>query len=250
MKKQIVSIAVIILSITLLLSACSSEPKIVKDSSQKSTENSESSEKTKDSNSSKEEASSAEKEGKVESEAEQSKTEDDVKTDEDFVGTLEEIKSETEGEPSKIKAADFSLVDQNSVRHKLSDYKGKVIILNFWQTWCPPCRAEMPDFQKYYEEHGENQEEVVMIGVASPKNPMQIYRDEKMTDNEIADFLKDGGFTYPSLMDYKGDLYRTYQVNAFPSTFFIDKEGYVIGKTPGALSFEQLSKIVDDVLDE
>lgn len=249
MKKQIISIAVIFLSITLLLSACAAEPEIVKNEPQNTSENNESQPASNDP-STKETPAEQKAEEQADATTDQNAAKDDASANEDFVGPLEEIKSETEGGPSKIKAADFSLVDQNSVRHKLEDYQGKVIILNFWQTWCPPCKAEMPDFQKYYDEHGQNQEEIVLLGVSSPKNPLQIYRDESMSDNEIANFLKEAGYSYPSLMDYKGALFATYQVNSFPSTFFIDKEGFIVGKAPGKLSYEQLTKIVDDILAE
>ena len=58
------------------------------------------------------------------------------------------------------------MVDQNGNTHKLSDYKGKTVFLNFWATWCPPCRAEMPDIQKMYEDYGKNTKDLIVLGVA------------------------------------------------------------------------------------
>ena len=67
----------------------------------------------------------------------------------------------------KIKAIDFTLYDQYGKEHKLSDYKGKVVFLNFWATWCPPCKEEMPYIENLYKEYNENNDDVVILGIAS-----------------------------------------------------------------------------------
>ena len=68
----------------------------------------------------------------------------------------------------KILPIDFTLYDQYGKEHTLSEYKGKTIFLNFWATWCPPCREEMPYIDELYEEYNKNQDDVVILGVASP----------------------------------------------------------------------------------
>ena len=66
---------------------------------------------------------------------------------------------------NSAKAPDFNLKDQYGVTHSLENYKGKVIFLNFWATWCPPCKKEMPDIENIYKEYGENKKDVVILGV-------------------------------------------------------------------------------------
>lgn len=68
-----------------------------------------------------------------------------------------------------VPAPDFTLTDQNGNIHTLSDYKGQTVFLNFWATWCPPCRSEMPEIQKLYEEFGYNEGELVVLGIAAPE---------------------------------------------------------------------------------
>lgn len=202
--------------------------------------------------------SSAEESSKGEAPAAESSKEDKVEEaksenkDEDFVGTLESSPSEDTEDaeaPPILHAVDFSLRDQNGDRHNLEDYKGKVIILNFWQTWCPPCRAEMPDFQKVYEKYNENKDDVVILGVASPKNELNTsYTQEQETDEGIAKFLADNNYSYPNLMDYTAELYFQYQVQSFPTTIVVDKEGNLYGYQPGMVREEQLVKVIEDVL--
>lgn len=172
-----------------------------------------------------------------------------AKEGEDFVGTIEEIKEDGDTGNVRLKAADFSLVDQNGERHNFKDYAGKLVVLNFWQTWCPPCRAEMPDFQKVFEKYGENKEDVVILGVASPKNDEQKeYTQEAMNDSQIKEFLENGEYSYPSLMDYTGALYKTHQIMSFPTSFIIGRDGMILGRIPGAIGEEQLSSLLDDFL--
>lgn len=68
----------------------------------------------------------------------------------------------------KIEALDFTLYDKYGKEHKLSDYRGKTVFLNFWATWCPPCRGEMPHIEDLYKEYGQNSKDVIILGVASP----------------------------------------------------------------------------------
>ena len=86
------------------------------------------------------------------------------------IQTIRSLLTEIPETRNKTAAYDFELTDQYGETHRLSDYKGKVIFLNFWGTWCPPCRAEMPDIQKLYEEYAAQGEdaEVVILGAAAP----------------------------------------------------------------------------------
>ena len=96
--------------------------------------------------------------------------------------------AQSEEEIPIIPALDFTLKDQYGNTHSLSDYEGKTIFLNFWGTWCPPCRAEMPEIQKLYENYSrEGEDALIVLGVAAPG-----MRGEG-TGEEIAAFLEENG---------------------------------------------------------
>lgn len=144
-----------------------------------------------------------------------------------------------EKEQELSNAIDFELKDQYGNVHKLSDYKGKTIFMNFWATWCPPCRAEMPDIQKLYESYQKEEDpEVVILGIAGPG-----YGQEKSED-EVKQFLTDNGYTYPVLMDNGGSLFEQYGIYSFPTTFMITKEGKIFGYVSGQLSEEIMKNII------
>ena len=144
----------------------------------------------------------------------------------------------------KVAAVPFELKDQYGKTHTLSEYKGKVIFLNFWATWCPPCRAEMPDIQKLYERSPkEGEGAVIVLGVASPKLGNE--KDEA----GIKAIMDKNGYTYPVLMDAKGELFSAYGIRAIPTTFMIDREGNVYGRVQGALSGENIDKVVKQTLE-
>ncbi|WP_295587485.1 cytochrome c biogenesis protein CcdA [uncultured Oscillibacter sp.] len=135
-------------------------------------------------------------------------------------------------------APDFTLTDQFGQSHTLSDYQGKVVFLNFWATWCGPCRSEMPDIQALYEAHGGNAEDLVVLGVAQPGVGSEGSRED------IAAFLAENGYTYPVVMDEDGSVFARYGIRAFPTTFMISSDGTVYGYVEGALSAE----IMDDIV--
>ena len=152
-----------------------------------------------------------------------------------------EEKQETES--GLTPAIDFILTDQYGNTHKLSDYKGKTVFLNFWATWCPPCRAEMPDIQKLYESADtEGEDALVVLGVAAPN-----LGNEK-SEEEIKAFLEENGYTYPVLMDTTGEVFMSYGVNAFPTTFMITREGEVFGYASGQLNEATMKSIVEQTM--
>lgn len=146
----------------------------------------------------------------------------------------------SETEDSKvIPALDFTLKDQFGNTHTLADYKGKTIFLNFWATWCGPCKAELPDIQKLYEKYSKDtEEEVVVLGVAGPQ------MGNEKTEEEIIEFLEENELTYPVLMDTDWTLFQGYGISSFPTTFMIDKEGNVFGYVPGQLSYDIMEDII------
>ena len=147
---------------------------------------------------------------------------------------------EESGEIPEIPAPDFTLTDQFGETHTLSDYRGQTVFLNFWATWCGPCKMEMPDIQALYENWDENAGDLVVLGVAGPN----IGREGSAED--IAAFLEENGYTYPVVMDDTGALFYQYGISAYPTTFMIDPEGNVFGYVQGAVSRE----IMDDIIQQ
>ena len=147
-------------------------------------------------------------------------------------------------ESNKTPAIDFELKDQYGKTHKLSDYKGKVVFLNFWATWCPPCKMEMPDIQKIYEKYEKQGEksEVIVLSVAAPNT-----QDEKDVEG-IKAFLEENGYTYPVLMDDGGYTFGAYRISSLPTTFMIDKEGNVFGYVQGGLAQEAMESIIEQTI--
>jgi len=143
-----------------------------------------------------------------------------------------------------VAAPDFSLVDQYGNVHNLSDYKGKVVFLNFWATWCPPCNSEMPDIQELYDKYSADpNSEVAILSVAFPD-----YGTETSVDG-IKEFLDTNGYTYPVLMDENADLLLSYYITAYPTTFIINADGYVLGYIPGAMDKETMESVIAQALE-
>lgn len=162
-------------------------------------------------------------------------------------GSGTETETETETEPEtevKIPAIDFTLQDQYGNWHTLSDYKGKTVFLNFWATWCPPCKAEMPDIQKIYETYDqEGEDALVVLGIAAP------LMGQETTQEGIEQFLEANGYTYPVLMDTTGEMFYYYGITAFPTTFMIDRDGNVFGYVSGQLSEELMISIIEQTME-
>lgn len=164
-----------------------------------------------------------------------------TETQEEATETEPEEEEEAAEEVKTIPAIDFTLKDQYGNTHTLSDYKGKTVFLNFWATWCSPCRAEMPDIQKLYEEF--QQEDVVILGVAAPN------LGREKSEEGIKGFLEENGYTYPVVMDTEAEAFQAYGINSFPTTFMIDKDGNVFGYIPGQLSEETMRDIIRQTVD-
>ena len=146
-----------------------------------------------------------------------------------------------------IPAPDFTLIDQYGQTHTLSDYKGKTVFLNFWATWCTPCKREMPDIQALYEAYGENSEDLIILGVANPKTDDSPYNQD-ISQEEIISFLEENQFTFPVVMDTTGDTLMNYAISSFPTTFMIDKEGNIFGYVPGMLTRDMMESIVQQTM--
>ena len=160
----------------------------------------------------------------------------------------QEDSNSSDQEEEVFPAIDFTLTDQYGVQHTLSDYKDKVVFLNFWATWCPPCREEMPDIEAIYKEYGKNQEDVIILGVANPSSHEYPNNVDESKEDIIA-FLEENQLTFPVVFDETGDLLRQYFITAFPTTFLIDKNGNIDGYAAGKLTKNIMINSIDQTLE-
>lgn len=146
---------------------------------------------------------------------------------------------EAEGtEPEKQLAPDFTVYDLEGDPHKLSDFRGKPVILNFWASWCGPCKMEMPDFDEKYQAYGD-QVHFLMVNLTD---------GSQETVETASKFITDQGYTFPVYFDTAMEGAIAYGVNAVPVTYFVDAEGSFVAWQQGVLSAENLQKGIDMVL--
>jgi peroxiredoxin len=124
------------------------------------------------------------------------------------------------------KAKDFTLKNLDGVDSRLRDYRGQKVVLNFWATWCPPCREEMPDLNEFYQDNLEN---VVVIGIN--------IGESKKT---VQEFMEKGGYTFPILLDEKQDTAKQYEIAFIPTSFFINETGIITDIHTGLLTKNDL----------
>ncbi|WP_455684729.1 redoxin domain-containing protein [Thomasclavelia sp.] len=139
------------------------------------------------------------------------------------------------------KSADSNsvLLDQNGEPISLSDYHGKVVFLNFWATWCPPCQREMPEIQKLFEKYKDSND-IAIVTVVMPGG-------REMDASGIKKFLKEKGFTMPVIFD-DGRLSNEYQITSLPTTYMLDRNGDKYGSVVGQLTNDMMENIIDRTL--
>lgn len=140
----------------------------------------------------------------------------------------------------KIPMMPIKLEDQDGNMVDVSQFKGKVIFINFFATWCPPCRAEIPDIEAVYKANGYNKKDVVVVGVASPGQQ----REQDLEG--VKKFIKDHKISYPVLMDKRGEIFRQYQVYSLPTSFFIDKDLNIYAYIEGGINRETMDQAIND----
>ena len=135
-----------------------------------------------------------------------------------------------EAEKAKQAAPNFTAYDADGNAYQLSDFHGKPVILNFWASWCGPCKMEMPDFDEKYQQYGD-QIHFVMVNLTD---------GAQETVETASKFIADAGYQFPVYFDteYSGAI--AYGVNAVPVTYFIDAEGNFVAWQQGVLSADNL----------
>lgn len=149
--------------------------------------------------------------------------------------TIKEDTSTTGLAPGN-QAPDFQMKLLNGDEVQLSDYKGTPIMLNFWATWCPPCRAEMPDMQKVYES-GEYDMEILAVNLLESETSL----------DGVDDFVDELALTFPILLDENNNVADQYQIQPIPTSFFIDKEGLIHSVSYGPLNHDMLTHRLEEM---
>ncbi|ERT65825.1 MAG: cytochrome c biogenesis protein CcdA [Cetobacterium somerae] len=139
----------------------------------------------------------------------------------------------------------YRLLDQYGNEHILSNYKGKVVFLNFWATWCPPCKEEMPTIEELYKEFGENKNDVIILGITNPVTEENPNGQDKNID-EIKYFLQENNYSFPTVFDKTGIYFDNFKIRAFPTTYIIGKDGEIKTAIPGAMTKQQMLKLIRD----
>ncbi|MDM5229597.1 TlpA disulfide reductase family protein [Cytobacillus sp. NJ13] len=129
-------------------------------------------------------------------------------------------------------APDFELTDMEGSPVKLSDYRGKAVLLNFWASWCPPCRAEMPHMEKLYNKYKDENFDILAVNLTNTEK----------NSGDAEKFVKELGLTFTIPMDVKGEAGSDYNIMAYPTSYFIDSDGVIREKVLGALNEEYMEK--------
>ncbi len=146
----------------------------------------------------------------------------------------------THDQPQDFSAPDFIVVDGAGKEYALSDFVGKPVVLNFWASWCGPCKSEMPDFQTAYEQYG-GEIHFLMVNLTDG------YQE---TVESASGFIARQGYTFPVYYDTNYSAAMAYGVNAVPVTYFIDAQGQLIAYGQGAMDAETLQRGIGMILPE
>ena len=126
------------------------------------------------------------------------------------------------------KAPNFTLKNMDNNEITLRELEGQKVFINFWASWCPPCKAEMPDIEKLYQNHGEDIK-IVVINLEEEKNKVEKY-------------LEDENLNFTVLLDKNKKVASQYLVRAIPTSYFLDENGIIIAKNLGVLSYEEMKE--------
>ncbi|MBU3160854.1 TlpA family protein disulfide reductase [Clostridium frigoris] len=138
---------------------------------------------------------------------------------------------ETTPNATKTKAIDFKLKDLNGKELSLSDLKGKKVFLNFWATWCPPCKAEMPEIEKLYQETKNSNLVIVAVEIGEPLST-------------VKPFIDSNKYNFKVLIDPDQKVAAQYNITSIPTSYFIDVDGNIISKNIGGMNIDQMKAYI------
>ena len=131
--------------------------------------------------------------------------------------------------PAPFDAPDFTIPDLKGNQVRLSSLKGKLVLLNFWATWCPPCRSEMPAMETLYGELRDEGFEILAVSS----------RDARETKEKVAAYIAESGYTFPVLFDQTASAVpTTYRTGSIPTSYLINAEGKVVARLIGAYEWD------------
>lgn len=154
-------------------------------------------------------------------------------------GQTEDAEDTDNQEDERTKAPDFTVYDAEGNAVKLSDYLGVPVVLNFWASWCPPCKSEMPDFNKVSQEYDPEELQFLMIDLVD---------GDRETVKSGQDYIRSQGYVFTVLYDTSQEAAYTYGVRSIPTTYFIDSKGYLVTGAEGAIDEETLRIGIDMIL--
>lgn len=132
------------------------------------------------------------------------------------------------------RAPDFELTTLKGDVVSLSDYEGSPVMINFWATWCPPCREEMPDMEKFYQ---ETEIEILAVNLL----------DTERTIDDVEQFVEEYGLTFPILLDESIEVAMIYGIQSIPTSYMIDSEGIIQFIVIGPLTYQQMNQELDNI---
>ena len=154
--------------------------------------------------------------------------------------TAETAAETEEAQPEAEKAPNFTVTDADGNPVQLSDCVGKPVVINFWASWCPPCREELPSFDKLYAEYGDR---VTFLMV-------NLTYGEGDVETDVNGFLAEEGYTFPVYYDTEGDAAAAYAIEYIPVTVFIRADGTLTAQQVGAMQERIIRSYLEDLLEE
>ena len=143
--------------------------------------------------------------------------------------------------PQPVEAPNFKLEDIDEYEYDFSEYRGKVVLLNFWATWCPPCRREMPSMERLYKKYQDKDFSVIAVNQMEDEDKIFAFTGALETQ-----------LTFNILLDTKSTVSQNYDVRGLPTTYLIDKEGRIRYRAVGGREFDhpKVEKIIQSLMRE